>query len=297
MTAPVMVCPRCSARLENLQRCDACGLAFADEQGVPALISPPQVLVDGTTYDPARHARQRQRLRQLMREPPLAPASEPLPYHMDRAHAASLLRVAAGASMLEIGCGGGQVREFARSRDLTYFGVDASLTRVHDWLQRYGGPDALCDAHRLPFPEATFDVVYSTAVFEHLAAPHRAAREVFRVLRRGGLFLGSTAFLQPWHDDSYFHMTPLGVLEMLDQAGLSVECMWPSRGYSGFHALAEMTGRFTRLLRPLASTLYGAYRFERRLADAVRRRSPDDAERFMRRATVAGAVDWIAIRP
>jgi SAM-dependent methyltransferase len=43
------------------------------------------------------------------------------------------------------------------------------------------------DALALPFPDASVDVVRSERVFQHLADPQLAAREVARVLRPGGV--------------------------------------------------------------------------------------------------------------
>ena len=45
----------------------------------------------------------------------------------------------------------------------------------------------LGDAHALPFPDASFDVVHAHQVFHHLADPVRAMREMGRVCRPGGL--------------------------------------------------------------------------------------------------------------
>jgi SAM-dependent methyltransferase len=47
------------------------------------------------------------------------------------------------------------------------------------------------DAQRLPFPSDMFDFAYSINVFHHLPSPEaqlRAAQEVIRVLRPGGMF-------------------------------------------------------------------------------------------------------------
>ena len=45
-----------------------------------------------------------------------------------------------------------------------------------------------CDVNRekLPFRANTFDVVYSSFVFEHLTNPGNAVKEMFRVLKKGG---------------------------------------------------------------------------------------------------------------
>lgn len=52
------------------------------------------------------------------------------------------------------------------------------------------------DLQELSFPDAGFDVVLSTDVFEHVADPYRAHREVHRVLRPGGHHL----FTVPFHE-------------------------------------------------------------------------------------------------
>jgi SAM-dependent methyltransferase len=53
------------------------------------------------------------------------------------------------------------------------------------------------DAERMPFPDESFDVVFSDNVLEHLERPQAVFREVTRVLRRGGVFLAKTP--NRWH--------------------------------------------------------------------------------------------------
>ncbi len=60
-----------------------------------------------------------------------------------------------------------------------------------------------CDAHELPFLDATRDAVVTTAVLEHVMYPKRAATEIPRVLRLGGLLYSEMPFMQQVHEGAY----------------------------------------------------------------------------------------------
>lgn len=133
--------------------------------------------------------------------------------------------------MLDLGCGSRIFEKFCReTTGFNYVGVD------------YDGanPDILADAHALPFRSESFDFVLSIAVLEHLAYPDVAMAEVFRVLKPGGVFVGTVAFLESFHMNSYFHMTHLGTLRVLDQSGFDVQAIAPNAEWSGLRAQAEM---------------------------------------------------------
>jgi ubiquinone/menaquinone biosynthesis C-methylase UbiE len=64
----------------------------------------------------------------------------------------------------------------------------------------------------LPFKDATFDVILSLAVLEHVPDPFTCARELQRVLKPGGKIMLILPFLQAEHGypSHYFNATRFG---------------------------------------------------------------------------------------
>lgn len=63
--------------------------------------------------------------------------------------------------------------------------------------------DLLCDAHKLPFDDDTFDGVWIQAVLEHVLDPAVVVGEVRRVLKADGLVYAETPFMQQVHEHAY----------------------------------------------------------------------------------------------
>lgn len=63
--------------------------------------------------------------------------------------------------------------------------------------------DLFCDGHDLPFVDAAFDAVVTTAVLEHVLYPERVAAEITRVLKHGGLLYSELPFMQQVHEGAY----------------------------------------------------------------------------------------------
>ncbi len=68
----------------------------------------------------------------------------------------------------------------------------------------YGPRTALvCDAHDVPFADASFDGVIVQAVLEHVCDPYRCVEEIHRVLRPGGAIYAETPFIQQVHGGAW----------------------------------------------------------------------------------------------
>jgi SAM-dependent methyltransferase len=105
----------------------------------------------------------------------------------------ALARIAAGADVLELGCGPGW-DAIAIADGRSYTGVDVSTTMLALARERVpSGTFLEHDLTTLELPEASFDAVVSLYVFGHVpAAEHRSTyRRVASWLRPGGVFCAS----------------------------------------------------------------------------------------------------------
>ena len=100
----------------------------------------------------------------------------------------------AGARVLDCGCGPGTITVDIAKRVAPggmVYGVDANAGQIEVAQQALRGVAnaefRVGSAYELPFESGSFDAVFSHALFEHLAEPGRAAREVLRVLKPGGV--------------------------------------------------------------------------------------------------------------
>ena len=99
----------------------------------------------------------------------------------------------AGRDVLEIGVGlGADHLEWAKSSPRSLTGVDLTERAVQQTQERLAlaGLDSdlrVADAERLPFADASFDLVYSWGVLHHSPNTPAGIDEVYRVLRPGGI--------------------------------------------------------------------------------------------------------------
>jgi ubiquinone/menaquinone biosynthesis C-methylase UbiE len=95
-------------------------------------------------------------------------------------------------SLLDVGCGIGNIHGLFRGKFRKVAGVDVSAESLRVAAQEFGEFDyQLYDGQHLPFEDGSFDMVMAICVFHHVPPDQwpQVAREMIRVARDGGLIL------------------------------------------------------------------------------------------------------------
>jgi SAM-dependent methyltransferase len=111
-------------------------------------------------------------------------------------HARFLLpHLEATSRLLDCGCGPGSMScDFAKIAVSGHVeGIDQEPSQIN--LARARAAEqgltnatfAIGSVYDLPYPDASFNVVFAHAIFEHIASPEKALAEMLRVLEPGGL--------------------------------------------------------------------------------------------------------------
>ena len=137
-----------------------------------------------------------------------------------------------GVKVLDYGAGAGPFQNVVVSSGGEYCSADHAPTAV-----RYGpGSDLLIDYDGCIDSEpACFDVALCTEVLEHTANPVLALKEIARLLREGGVVVGTTPFAVPIHDapHDYNRLTEYGLRDALEIAGFEDVCVRPFGSSAG----------------------------------------------------------------
>jgi ubiquinone/menaquinone biosynthesis C-methylase UbiE len=136
-------------------------------------------------------------------------------------------------TILDVGCGSGRLLRSARVRfpGARLVGVDAAIEMVKQ--ARKSTPDGTIQfqqaiAEALPFPDSSFELVFSTMTFHHWDNQARGADEVARILTPGGRWLLAefvpSGFMKRVRSLLRLHQFPdrTHLQEVLENAGMNV---------------------------------------------------------------------------
>ncbi|MCI0478739.1 MAG: methyltransferase domain-containing protein, partial [Anaerolineales bacterium] len=124
------------------------------------------------------------------------------------------------ARVLDVGAGS-VVEKNRRAGQYALADKYAQLVQQRGYLGLDVEPGAnvtfVADAHALPMADASLDGVIMVSVLEHLYDPIRAANEVARVLKPGGVYFSYAPFYHPYHASphDYFRFTQEGYRYLL----------------------------------------------------------------------------------
>jgi len=94
-------------------------------------------------------------------------------------------------TILDIGCGTGFITsrlnfDHVNALDMNKWALQRAIIHTSDRVNFIQG-----DAENLPVASNMFDLVVSTEMLEHLVQPESALDEIYRIMKPGGLFIGT----------------------------------------------------------------------------------------------------------
>lgn len=138
---------------------------------------------------------------------------------------------AGGKKVVDIGCGYGRNRKKVEDAGGIWVGVEPFEGGMHTVVGR---------AEDLPFEDNTFDIALMTSVMEHVEDVGAAFKEISRVLKKGGVFVGYIAFMECFHEISYNHLSFKGIEYYCNVNGMKLEKISGGRRFGIDYHLAVL---------------------------------------------------------
>jgi ubiquinone/menaquinone biosynthesis C-methylase UbiE len=170
-------------------------------------------------------------------------------YILEHGKLAAILSRERDRTLLDVGCGGGQsairLRELYPHLQIT--GIDLSEDMIASARKRAHHRGLaihfqVADAQALPFPDASFDVVFSFGSAKHWADPLRGLGECWRVLKPGGelLVADATSDATPEEVENFYAIAGFPRLLQKPVAALLYRRMFrPARAVLAYRQIAD----------------------------------------------------------
>ncbi len=147
--------------------------------------------------------------------------------------------------MLDAGCGKMPYRAYIKnnSKITEYIGLDIESALVYE---KGVQPDFTWNGITMPFENDSFDTCMATEVLEHCPEPEVFLKEVYRVLKPGGVLFFTVPFLWNLHETPHdeYRYTPFSLERHFKNSGFTqIEI----KATGGWHAsMAQMMGLWVK---------------------------------------------------
>jgi 2-polyprenyl-3-methyl-5-hydroxy-6-metoxy-1,4-benzoquinol methylase len=176
--------------------------------------------------------------------------------------------VKAGGRLLDVGCATGFLLDEARRRGWQTSGVEVSEF-ASEYARRESKHDVLSTTLRdASYPAEHFDAVVMDDVLEHLCDPEEELREVWRILKPGGVVLIHTPNIDsPWYKlmgkhwvhlrpgEHLYYFSPSTLGRLLERMGFRIERIRPSGKTTDLEYIARRVRYYNRPLGSMIGVL------------------------------------------
>jgi ubiquinone/menaquinone biosynthesis C-methylase UbiE/uncharacterized protein YbaR (Trm112 family) len=218
----ILACPTCKGspleKNKESYTCISCGSTFPIHKGIPVFLNKNSAIIakesSRAEFWDAGWDKRNKTLLSLNRKEILEERVNYLSYLTDWGYPSAIdlsEKNVGGKNFLNVGCGGGYEGLLFAGYGTNYIGVDFSHNAVHYTQQLitnagFQAETYQCEAEALPFQDTSIDVVYSSGVLHHTPNTEDALKEVFRVLKPGGMaMIGLYATYSPMFIWYRFH--------------------------------------------------------------------------------------------
>ncbi len=131
--------------------------------------------------------------------------------------------IKSGSTLLDAGCGRGEMLSTFGKHGLKCFGCD--LEAPSEWSDECEIKELDFKRSPFPYPDDSFDALFSKSVIEHMVEPTNYLSEIYRVLRPNGIFIilapdWESQFRVFYEDPTHIHpYTPSGIENLLKLSG------------------------------------------------------------------------------